>query len=72
MEVVAEGVETFAQLHCLRGRGADLVQGISSRRRFPRAYFSGWSTPSDPFGRENAPLLMEAAEPAVDAPAKVA
>ena len=72
MEVVAEGVETFAQLQYLRGRGADLAQGYFFAPPLPSGAFLRLVDAFDPFGRETAPLFTEAREATVEAPAKVA
>ena len=72
MEVVAEGVETFAQLQYLRGRGADLAQGYFFAPPLPSGAFLRLVDAFDPFGRETPPLFTEAREATVEAPAKVA
>ena len=41
-ETVAEGVETAAQVHCLRTLGCDTVQGFLYARPMPSSELAGW------------------------------
>lgn len=41
-ETVAEGVETAAQVHCLRALGCDTVQGFLYARPMPSDELAGW------------------------------